>query len=125
MLRAARRWLAAQPGGSTRSRIVYFGESLGAAVVVGLAMERPPAALVLGCPLASRSGSRPCALPVAAGGSAADQPLSSIDRIGAVTAPLLVITAIATTSCPSLSRTLHTPNPKRYLSVPRQPQQPS
>jgi uncharacterized protein len=35
------------------ARIVYFGESLGAGVAVGLAVERPPAALVLRSPFTS------------------------------------------------------------------------
>jgi uncharacterized protein len=34
-------------------RIVYFGESIGGAVVVGLAAERPPAGIVLRSPFAS------------------------------------------------------------------------
>jgi fermentation-respiration switch protein FrsA (DUF1100 family) len=38
--RAAQAWLAAQHG---VDRIVYFGESLGAAVAIGLAVQRPPA----------------------------------------------------------------------------------
>ena len=33
------------------SRLVYFGESLGAAVAVGLAVEHPPAALILRSPV--------------------------------------------------------------------------
>jgi fermentation-respiration switch protein FrsA (DUF1100 family) len=47
--RAARAWLAAQPPVDPQ-RIAYFGESLGAAVAVGLAVQRPPAALVLRSP---------------------------------------------------------------------------
>ena len=43
--RAAHDWLTAQP---EVDRVVYFGESLGAAVAVGLAIERPPAALTPG-----------------------------------------------------------------------------
>ena len=50
--RAAQAWLAAQPEVDP-DRIVYFGESLGAAVAIGLAMERPPAALVLRSPFTS------------------------------------------------------------------------
>lgn len=48
--RAAQAWLAAQPG---VDEIVYFGESLGGAVAVELATERPPAALVLRSPFTS------------------------------------------------------------------------
>ena len=50
--RAAADALAARPD-VDRERIVYFGESLGAAVAGGLAGERPPAALVLRSPPSS------------------------------------------------------------------------
>ncbi len=50
--RAARSYLASRrdldPG-----RLIYFGESLGAAVALGLALEAPPAALVLRSPFTS------------------------------------------------------------------------
>jgi fermentation-respiration switch protein FrsA (DUF1100 family) len=48
-VRAARAFLLEQAGG-TAGRLVYFGESLGAAVVTELAVEHPPAALVLRSP---------------------------------------------------------------------------
>jgi uncharacterized protein len=50
--RAAVDVLAARPDVDPQ-RIAYFGESLGAAVAVGLATERPPAALVLRSPPSS------------------------------------------------------------------------
>ncbi|HKH52058.1 MAG TPA: alpha/beta hydrolase, partial [Mycobacterium sp.] len=50
--RAAQAWLAAQPDVDP-NRIAYFGESLGAAVAVGLAVQRPPAALLLRSPFTS------------------------------------------------------------------------
>ncbi len=46
---AARFARSAAPG----RPIVYYGESLGAAVAVGLAVEAPPAALILGSPFTS------------------------------------------------------------------------
>lgn len=49
--RAARAWLAER--GWDGDRLVYVGESLGAAVAAGLASERPPAALVLRSPFPS------------------------------------------------------------------------
>jgi uncharacterized protein len=49
---AAVSWLAAQED-LDADRIVYFGESLGAGVAVALAIERPPAALVLRSPFTS------------------------------------------------------------------------
>src|SRR5690606_27765101 len=48
--RAAQAWLAAQPG---VDQIVYFGESLGGAVAVRLAVERSPVALILRSPFTS------------------------------------------------------------------------
>jgi len=50
--RAARAYLAGRPDVDA-SRIVYFGESLGTAVAVDLAVEHPPAALVLRSPFTS------------------------------------------------------------------------
>ena len=47
---AAADWLAAQP---VVDRLVYLGESLGAAVAVRLALDRPPAAVVLRSPFQS------------------------------------------------------------------------
>lgn len=50
--RAAQEWLSGQSDVDP-ARIAYFGESLGAAVAVGLAVQRPPAALVLRSPFTS------------------------------------------------------------------------
>jgi uncharacterized protein len=50
--RAALAYLAGRPDVDP-GRVVYFGESLGAAVALRLAIERPPAALVLRSPFAS------------------------------------------------------------------------
>jgi acetyl esterase/lipase len=50
--RAARAYLAAR-GDVDPARLVHFGESLGAAVAVQLAVERPPMALVLRSPFTS------------------------------------------------------------------------
>jgi fermentation-respiration switch protein FrsA (DUF1100 family) len=50
--RAAAGYLAGRPEVDP-ARLVYFGESLGAAVALRLATERPPAALVLRSPFAS------------------------------------------------------------------------
>ena len=50
--RAALGYLAGRPEVDPE-RVIYFGESLGAAVALRLATERPPAALVLRSPFAS------------------------------------------------------------------------
>jgi uncharacterized protein len=52
--RAARAYLASRSDVDV-SRLVYFGESLGTAVAVDLAVEHPPAALVLRSPFTSMS----------------------------------------------------------------------
>jgi uncharacterized protein len=51
-VRAARAFLVDQAGVAA-SALIYFGESLGAGVVVGLAAEHPPAGLVLRSPFTS------------------------------------------------------------------------
>jgi pimeloyl-ACP methyl ester carboxylesterase len=48
-VRAARRWLLDEAGVDP-ARLIYFGESLGCAVVTELATEHPPAGLVLRSP---------------------------------------------------------------------------
>lgn len=50
--RAARAYVTSRPDVDP-DRLVYFGESLGAAVAVGLAAERPPAAMILRSPFTS------------------------------------------------------------------------
>lgn len=50
-VRGALAWLEGR--GFSRSRMIYFGRSLGAAVVLQLATEAPPAALVLETPFTS------------------------------------------------------------------------
>nr|WP_264023230.1 alpha/beta hydrolase [Mycolicibacterium pyrenivorans] len=118
--RAAHDWLAGQPQVDPK-RIGYFGESLGGAVAVGLAGERPPAALVLRSPftsLADVAGVHYPWLPVRR--LLLDR-YPSIDRIGALSAPLLVIAGDTDDIVPpSLTRRLYdaAPEPKRFLSIP-------
>ncbi|GAB3324522.1 alpha/beta hydrolase [Geodermatophilus aquaeductus] len=50
-VRAARNWLL-EEAGVPADRLLYYGESLGCAVVTGLALEHPPAGLVLRSPFA-------------------------------------------------------------------------
>lgn len=86
--RAAQAWLAAQPG---VEKIVYFGESLGAAVALGLAVEKPPAALILRSPFTSLLDVSAVHYPwLPARWVLADR-YPSIDRIRTVHVPLLVI----------------------------------
>jgi fermentation-respiration switch protein FrsA (DUF1100 family) len=117
--RAAAAYLATRAGGA---RIAYLGESLGAAVAVALAAERPPLALVLRSPftsLADIGAHHYPYLPV--------HPLllhdtyPSIERIGAVRAPVLVIAGERDRIVPpTFSRRLYeaAAEPKRYVLVP-------
>ncbi len=118
--RAALAWLAAQPEVDP-DRIVYFGESLGAAVAIGLAVERPPAALVLRSPFTSLADVGRVHYPWLPVGRVLIDRYPSIDRIGSLSAPLLVIAGDRDDIVPeSLSKRLYeaAPDPKRYLLVP-------
>ena len=86
--RAAQSWLAAQPG---VEKIVYFGESLGAAVAVGLAVERPPAALVLRSPFTSLADVAAVHYPWLPVRRLLLDRYQSIERIASVGVPVLVI----------------------------------
>ena len=88
--RAARAWLESQSG-VDRSRIVYFGESLGSGVAVQLAAEQPPAALILRSPYTSLTDVGQLHYPFLPVGLLLRDRFSSIDVIGRVRAPVLVI----------------------------------
>lgn len=97
--RAAREYLVTRKGVNGR-RLVYFGESLGTAVATELAVEHPPAALVLRSPFTSMTdvGRHHYAfLPV---GWLLRDRYATIDRIGRVNAPVLVIGGDADTIVP-------------------------
>ncbi len=68
--------------------VVYFGRSLGAAVAARLAVEDPPAALVLESPFTSVRAMANAALPGA--GYLFRTRYDTLGRIGAVRAPLLI-----------------------------------
>jgi fermentation-respiration switch protein FrsA (DUF1100 family) len=116
--RAAQVWLAAQTG---VKEIVYFGESLGAAVAVGLAVQRPPAAMVLRSPFTSLADVAAVHYPWLPARRLLLDRYPSIERIASVSAPLLVIAGDRDDIVPeSLSRRLYDAagEPKRYLVVP-------
>jgi fermentation-respiration switch protein FrsA (DUF1100 family) len=116
--RAAQAWLAAQPG---VEKLVYFGESLGAAVAVGLAVERPPAALVLRSPFTSLPDVAAVHYPWLPARRLLLDRYPSIERIGSIRAPLLVIAGDRDDIVPvRLSRRLYdaADEPKRYVVVP-------
>lgn len=72
-------------------RIVYFGESLGAGVAVGLAREEPPAALVLRSPFPSLADIAAVHYRLIPASILLRDRFDSIAAIEDVTAPLLVI----------------------------------
>ena len=102
-------------------RLVYFGESLGSAVAVGLAGRHPPAALVLRSPFPSlvAVGRRHYPfLPVA---TLLRDRYQAIESIGHLPSPLLVIVGDRDRIISStLSRQLFdaASEPKRWVSIP-------
>jgi len=88
--RAARAYLTARPD-VDRSRIVYFGESLGTAVAVDLAVEHPPAALVLRSPFTSLGDLGQHHYPFLPVRLLLRDRFAAIDHIRRIRVPLLVI----------------------------------
>ena len=88
--RAARAYLLGRPDVDA-SRLVYFGESLGAAVAVGLTSEHAPAALVLRSPFTSMADVGQYHYPFLPVRLLLQDRFPSIDRIHRIDSPLLVI----------------------------------
>jgi uncharacterized protein len=88
--RAARAYLAGRPDVDA-SRIVYFGESLGTAVAVDLAVEHPPAALVLRSPFTSMADVGQHHYPFLPVRLLLRDRFAAIDQIQRIRVPLLVI----------------------------------
>ncbi len=72
-------------------QIVYFGESLGGAVAVALAAERPPAALILRSPFTSLAAMARVHYPFLPAGLLLKDRFDSIESIGSIPSPLLII----------------------------------
>lgn len=88
--RAARAYLAGRPDVDA-SRIVYFGESLGTAVALELAVEHPPAAIVLRSPFTSMADVGQHHYPFLPVRLLLRDRFAAIDRIRRIRVPLLVI----------------------------------
>ena len=73
------------------ARLVYFGESLGSAVAVDLASGHPPAALILRSPFTSMADIGAHHYPFLPVRLLIRDRFPSIDRIGRVNSPLLVV----------------------------------
>ena len=76
-----------------RSRVVYFGESLGSGVAVRLALTHPPAALVLRSPFTSLADTGRYHFPYVPVGLLLRDRYASVDAIARVRCPVVVITA--------------------------------
>ena len=117
--RAARAYVASRPDVDA-SRLVYFGESLGAAVAVDLASEYPPAALILRSPFTSLSEVGRYHYPFLPVRLLLRDRFPSIDRIRQIDTPLLVIAGDEDRIVPvEQSRRLYdaAPEPKELLIV--------
>lgn len=118
--RAAVEALEARPE-VDRDRIVYFGESLGAAVAGGLATERPPAALILRSPppsIAETGRHHYPFLPIFDALLFDRYPL--VEQVPAVHVPLLVLVSERDETVPAeLSRRVieAAAEPKRYVPL--------
>jgi len=88
--RAVWAYLASQPDVDL-SRVAYFGESLGAAVAVQLAVEHPPAALILRSPFSSLAAIGRTHYPWLPVRWLLRDRFESIDHIAHLDVPLLVI----------------------------------
>lgn len=102
-------------------RIVYFGESLGTGVAVTLAREHPPAALILRSPFTSLVELGRLHYPFLPVAWFLRERYPSMDRIGALTCPLLVLAGDRDRIIPlEQSRRLFqaAPEPKRFVTIP-------
>jgi uncharacterized protein len=97
--RAARAYLDARHDVDS-ARIVYFGESLGAAVAVGLALEHPPAALVLRSPFSSLQDIARVHYPLLPAGPLLRDRFDSVGRIGRLGCPVLIVAGSRDTIVP-------------------------
>jgi hypothetical protein len=83
-------FLAARPD-LAKTRLVYFGRSLGAAVAVEMARRRPPAGLILESPFTSISDMARVVLPFLPIGGLLTTRYDSLGKIGEIRVPLLIL----------------------------------
>ena len=117
--RAVRRYLAARSD-VRADRLVYFGESLGTAVAVRLAVEHPPAALILRSPFSSLVDVGRFHYPILPVRWLLRDRFSAIDAIESVRSPVLIVAGDRDRIVPlALSRQLfdRTPEPRQLVVV--------
>jgi fermentation-respiration switch protein FrsA (DUF1100 family) len=113
---AGARWLAARGAG----KVVYFGESLGSAVAVELALRAPPAAMVLQAGFPSATSVARRAYPFLPVGLLLRDRFEAAKRIRRVACPILFIHGNRDSIVPvDLGRALHdsAPGPKEWFEV--------
>lgn len=98
------------------TRLVYFGESLGAAVALRLAEERPPAALVLRSPFTSLADLAAVHYPLLPASLLLRDKYDNLERVTAVEAPVLVIAGSTDSIVP-------TEQSRRLYEIAKQPKQ--
>ena len=102
------------------SRVIYFGESLGAAVAIALAAEHPPAALVLRSPFTSMADIGQHHYPFLPVRWLLRDRYPSIDRIGRIACPILIIAgSVDRVVPPASSMELYeaAPEPRRLVVI--------
>ena len=118
--------LAAAAGGGRRALpVVYYGESLGCAVAIEMALEDPPpAGLVLDAPFTSLAAVGRYHLPWLPAGLLLRARFDNLGKIGRVRVPLLVIHGERDCVIPiSMGRTVFdaasaAPAPRRFVAIP-------
>ena len=119
--RAARRWVM-ERASRHPTRVAYFGESLGTGVAVELAAENQPDALILRSPYTSMADVASHHYPFLPARRLLRDRYASIDRIGALSCPVLVIAAERDSIVPaSQSRRLFeaaAPSRRRWFLLP-------
>jgi uncharacterized protein len=102
------------------NRVVYFGESLGSGVATGLALDVPPAALVLRSPFASLPAMAEATYRLPGIGRLVRDRYPTLQRIPTVGVPVLVVAGSADGVVPiDQSRSVYeaAAEPKRFLMV--------
>ena len=102
------------------NKLVYFGESLGAAVAIAVAQEHPPSALVLRSPFTSLPDVARTHYPYLPTGLLLRDRYPSLDTIRTLDVPVLVIAGSRDTIIPiAQSRELYeaSPDPKRFVII--------
>jgi len=118
--RAALGYLLSRPD-VDRERIVYFGESLGSAVALRLAVEHPPAALILRSPFTSLADIGRHHYPLLPVRLLLRDRFASLDRAPQLRSPVLVIAGGGDTIVPiEYTRRLYAaiPGPKALVELP-------